>query len=87
MAETKLVLTFGVSGGGETTMTLSDAKASMSKETIGAAMSAMVDANCFATSKGAAYTSALGAKYSTTADTVLFDNTDDTADNDYPAAA
>ena len=30
MAETKLVLTFGVSGGGETTMTLSDAKASMS---------------------------------------------------------
>ena len=58
MAETKLVLTFGVSGGGETTMTLSDAKASMSKETIGAAMTAMVDANCFATSKGAAYTEA-----------------------------
>ena len=30
----------------------------MSKETIGAAMTAMVDANCFATSKGAAYTDA-----------------------------
>ena len=52
MAETKLVLTFGVSGGGETTMTLSDAKASMNKETIGAAMTAMVDANCFATFQG-----------------------------------
>ena len=87
MAETKLVLTFGVSGGGETTMTLSEAKDSMSKETIGAAMTAMVDANCFATSKGAAYTSALGAKYSTTTDTVLFDNTDDSTTNDYPAAA
>ena len=86
MAETKLVLTFGVSGGGETTMTLSDAKANMSKETIGAAMTAMVDANCFATSKGAAYTSALGAKYSTTTDTVLFDNTDDSTDNDYTQA-
>ena len=86
MAETKLVLTFGVQGGGETTMTLSDAKASMNKETIGAAMTAMVDANCFATSKGAAYTSALGAKYSTTTDTVLFDNTDDSTDNDYTQA-
>ena len=86
MAETKLVLTFGVSGGGETTMTLSDAKASMSKDTIGAAMTAMVDANCFATSKGAAYTDALGAKYVETTDTVLFDNTDDSGDNDYPAA-
>ena len=87
MAETKLVLTFGVSGGGETTMTLSDAKASMSKETIGAALTAMVDANCFATSKGAAYTEALGAKCVETTDTVLFDNTDDSSDNDYPAAA
>ena len=60
----------------------------MSKETIGAAMTAMVDANCFGDFQGRSYTEAPRRQVRRNApDTVLFDNTDDSGDNDYPAAA
>lgn len=85
MAEKKLILEFTISGGGTTTMTLDDVKQDLTKDTIGAAMQAMVDSGAFATSKGAAYTGVGSAKYVETTDTVLFDNTNTGSEDDYPA--
>lgn len=82
----KLVLEFSVSGGGRTTMTLDDVKQTLDKATIGAAMDAMVEAGCFATSKGAAYTGVASAYYTEETITSLFDNTNDSDDDDYTAA-
>ena len=86
MAETKLVLTFGVSGGGETTLTLSDAKTSLTKEVIGPAMDAMVAAECFATSKGQLYTDPIAAEYVTTTSSSVFDNGNEETSDDYVTA-
>lgn len=85
MAEKKLILEFTTSGGGTTTMTFDDVKQDLTKDTIGAAMQAMVDSGAFATSKGAAYTGVGSAKYVETTDTVLFDNTNTGSEDDYPA--
>jgi len=85
MAEKKLILEFTTNGGGTTTMTLDDVKQDLTKDTIGAAMQAMVDSGAFATSKGAAYTGVGSAKYVETTDTVLFDNTNTGSEDDYPA--
>ena len=86
MAAKKLILEFTTNGGGTTTMTLDDVKQDLDKATIGAAMQAMVDSGAFATSKGAAYTGVGAAKYVGTTDTVLFDNTNDGTEDDYPGA-
>ena len=61
MAEKDLLMEFTTAGGGETSWTLDDVKQSLDKATLGAAMQAMCDANCFATSKGAAYEAPLSA--------------------------
>lgn len=73
MAEKKLVMEFGTAGGGKTTMTLSDAKQNLDESTVKAQMQAMVDANVFATEKGAAFTSALAASYVEEIETVIYD--------------
>lgn len=82
----KLVMEFTTNGGGTTTMTLDDVKQNLDKATIGAAMQSMIDSGAFATSKGAAYTGIGSAKYVETTDTVLFDNTNTGAEDDYPGA-
>lgn len=85
MAEKKLILEFTTQGGGTTTMTLDDVKQDLDKDTIGAAMQAMVDSAAFATSKGAVYTGIGSAKYVETTDTVLFDNTNTGTEDDFPS--
>lgn len=86
MPEKDLLMEFSVAGGGETSWTLDDVKQTMDKNTIGAAMQAMCDANCFATSKGAAYEAPLAARYVEKIETPIFDNSNDTPDDDYPSA-
>ena len=86
MAEKDLLMEFTVTGGGETSWTLDDVKQTLDKATIGAAMQAMCDANCFATSKGAAYDSPLSARYVEKIETPIFDNGNQTPDDDYPGA-
>lgn len=86
MPEKKLELEFIVSGGDHTTMTLSNVQQNLDATTIGGAMQAMCNANCFATSDGAAYNAPLSAQYVETTATVLFDNGDDSDANDYPAS-
>ena len=86
MAAKKLILEFTTNGGGTTTMTLDNVKQDLDKATIGAAMQAMVDSGAFATSKGAASTGVGAAQYVETTDTVLFDNTNDGTEDDYPGA-
>lgn len=75
MAEKKLVLRFAVAGGGETSMTLSDAKQNLDESTVKSAMQAMCDANAFATNKGAAYSAPARASYKEEVETVLYDAT------------
>ena len=84
MPEKDLLMEFTVAGGGETSWTLDDVKQSLDKATLGAAMQAMCDANCFATSKGAAYVAPLSARYVEKIETPIFDNGNDTPDDDYP---
>ena len=86
MAEKDLLMEFTVAGGGETSWTLDDVKQTMNKATIGAAMQAMCDANSSATSKGAAYEAPLSARYMEKIETPIFDNSNQTPDDDYPGA-
>ena len=74
MAEKKLVMEFSTAGGGQTSMTLSDAKQEMDEGTVKTAMQAMCDANVFATSKGVAYAAPVAASYVEEVETVLFDD-------------
>lgn len=63
MAEKKLRMTFAVAGGGDTTMTLSDVLQNLDETTVKEKMQKMCDAQCFATSAGAAYSAPLAADY------------------------
>lgn len=63
MAEKKLLMTFTTAGGGQTTMTLSGCKQDLNDVAVKGAMQSMVDAACFATEKGAAYTAPYSAEY------------------------
>lgn len=74
MAEKKLVMQFATTGGGQTSMTLSDVKQDLDEPTVKAAMQAMCDSTAFATSKGVAYTAPLAASYVEEVESVLFDN-------------
>lgn len=85
MPAKKLQMKFLVSGGGSASMTLDDVQQDLDSETIGAAMTAMCNANCFQNSDGAAYTGPLSASYVETTTTNLFNNGDSRDDNDYPA--
>lgn len=85
MAEKDLLMEFTTAGGGETSWTLDDVKQTLDKTTIGSAMQAMCDANCFATSKGAAYEAPLSARYVEKIETPIFDNGNETPDDDYPS--
>lgn len=86
MAEKDLLMEFTTEGGGETSWTLDDVKQTMDAATIGSAMQAMCDAGCFATSKGAAYDAPLSARYVEKIETPIFDNGNESADDDYPSA-
>lgn len=74
MAEKKLVMQFTTTGGGQTSMTLSDVKQDLDDLTVKAAMQAMCDSAAFATSKGAVYTAPLAASYVEEVESVLFDD-------------
>ena len=65
MAEKKLVMKFATAGGGQTSMTLSDAKQDLDEVTVKTAMQSMCDSAAFATTKGAAYTAPLAASVKT----------------------
>lgn len=84
MPEKDLLMEFTTVGGGETSWTLDDVKQTLDKATLGSAMQAMCDANCFATTKGAAYDAPLSARYVEKIETPIFDNGNDTPDDDYP---
>lgn len=79
MAEKKLVMEFSTSGGQTTSMTLSGAKQDLDSVTTKGAMQSMVDAACFATEKGAAYTAPLRAYYEETTETKIWDFEDEQA--------
>lgn len=74
MAEKKLVMAFATNGGGETTMTLSNAKQDLDEATVRTAMQSMCDSGAFATGDGAAYAKPVGASYVEEVETVLFDD-------------
>ena len=79
MAEKKLVRIFTTAGGGQTSMTLSGVKQDLDETAVKAAMQSMVDAACFATSKGAAYTAPFAADYVEEVVTPIFNVEDDIA--------
>ena len=83
MPELKLVCEFIVSGGQTTSFTVPDAKPSMSKETIGGLMQDMVDSTAFATEKGQAYVDVGSARYVEETQTPIFDNTNQSSDDDW----
>ena len=83
MAELKLVCEFIVSGGQTTSFTVPDAKPSMDADTIGGHMQDMVDSGAFATEKGQTYTGVGSARYVEETQTSVFDNTNQSTDDDW----